>query len=88
MDALNYEIQFDELSKRLISIEEELVDLMKQEIKCPVECLKLLQDISDRGSTIKIGSPLSNFEIECTNIVEAKAEEAEAMALIQAEEQW
>ena len=88
MDALNYEIQFDELSKRLISIEEELVDLMKQEIKCPVECLKLLQDMRDRGSTIKIGSPLSNFEIECTNIVEAKAEEAETMALIQAEEQW
>jgi hypothetical protein len=60
-----------------------LVDSLKREFgDSPIECLRLIQEMRDNGITIPVESPIGEFEVECSNVLDARAEEAEARAIM------
>jgi len=60
-----------------------LVDSLKHEFgDSPIECLRLIQEMRERGIAIPVNSPMGEFEIECSNVLDARAEEAEARAIM------
>ena len=54
----------------LNQIANKVVDSMKTEFgNSPIECLRFIQSLSDRGIEITNSSPLGVVEVECVNIL-------------------
>lgn len=67
----------------LNQIAKKVVDSMKTEFgNSPIECLRFIQSLRDKGIEITNSSPIGAFEVECNNILDALAEEAEAKAIM------
>jgi hypothetical protein len=60
-----------------------LVDSLQQEFgNSPIECLRLIQEMRERGIEIPSDSPIGAFETECSAKLDALGEEAEARAIM------